>query len=516
MAARPEGVRIARAGDGVGLAFLPIGLCDEALFMPNGDLLTCNDRGLCRWPVRPISGSGLRFGPPEPLAMSVAEPGLVNRGLATTADGRKIGASMLHGRGSILLDTDHPWRRRLTIPHTGASDLAISPDGRWACSASRGGTDERRRVKVWDAVTGKVLMLLPLGTARVAFSPDSRWLGIGGAARYRFVRTGSWTLGSEIEHGEDLDEMALAFHPCSKVAAILDASQSIVRIVDVENGRILANLDAPEQSTIHYLTFSPDGRYLAVAQSDQRVNLWDLSSIRHRLEELGLANGVPDFFGGTILVSDAPPIDRIEVRGASAAGFRVLTARHTLASGWHNFQLLLEPRLTDPDDLRQRGNCWNRMGQWQLAALDFRASLLARPHSAQTADALAWCLASVPGRGDPEESLAWARKAVALEPDVAAFQNTLGVALYRAGLFAEAAAVLERNIPRNSREAGYDCVFLAMCKKRLGHDAPAQLALNHAREWRANITRMAPVDSTAFQAFIREAESLLDGSLPDR
>ena len=42
MAIRPEGVRIARTSDGVGLAFLPIGVCDEVLFMPGGDLLTYN------------------------------------------------------------------------------------------------------------------------------------------------------------------------------------------------------------------------------------------------------------------------------------------------------------------------------------------------------------------------------------------------------------------------------------------------------------------------------------------
>ena len=34
MAVRPEGVRIVRASDGVGLALLPIGYCDEVLFMP--------------------------------------------------------------------------------------------------------------------------------------------------------------------------------------------------------------------------------------------------------------------------------------------------------------------------------------------------------------------------------------------------------------------------------------------------------------------------------------------------
>ena len=182
----------------------------------------------------------------------------------------------------------------LLIPHQGAGDLAISPDGRWASSGSRGGAGDRRQVKVWDASTGRLLVQLPLGKARVAFSPDSRWLGVGGEARYRFFRTGSWTPGPRSSIGEDIAELPLAFHPSSKVAAVLDSSLSIVKIVDVENGDVLAKLDAPEQSQIHYLDFSPDGRYLAASQSDQRVDLWDLSSIRQRLEALGLADGLPD------------------------------------------------------------------------------------------------------------------------------------------------------------------------------------------------------------------------------
>jgi hypothetical protein len=54
-----------------------------------------------------------------------------------------------------------------------------------------------------------------------------------------------------------------------------------------------------------------------------------------------------------------------------------------------------------------------------------------------------------------------------------------------------------------------------MCKKRLGEDAQARVALAHAREWRARATRISPSVSTEFQAFVREAESLLDSHFPD-
>ena len=46
---------------------------------------------------------------------------VLKRGLATSADGRMVGVSIAHERGSMLLDPDHPWRRTLLIPHGGVS-----------------------------------------------------------------------------------------------------------------------------------------------------------------------------------------------------------------------------------------------------------------------------------------------------------------------------------------------------------------------------------------------------------
>jgi Tfp pilus assembly protein PilF len=158
---------------------------------------------------------------------------------------------------------------------------------------------------------------------------------------------------------------------------------------------------------------------------------------------------------------------------------------------------------------------WDRLGQWRWAAADFRASLSKRPGSAFTANELAWILAAMPGRGDPDDAVRWARKAVELEPTNSSFINTLGVALYRAGRDVEAAATLERNAVPHSTMSGYDWVFLAMCRQRLGQVEQARRALTHALKWQAEAVGLNRAQAAQFHAFCQEAEALLGSPLPD-
>jgi hypothetical protein len=104
---------------------------------------------------------------------------------------------------------------------------------------------------------------------------------------------------------------------------------------------------------------------------------------------------------------------------------------------------------------------------------------------------------------------------VALAPEATNIRNTLGVALYRAGRVAEAAAELEVNAARNTRLAGYDWVFLAMCRQRLAQPFAARTALARAIRWRASPIRLTPEKAAQFDAFLQEAHSVLDQSLPD-
>ena len=155
---------------------------------------------------------------------------------------------------------------------------------------------------------------------------------------------------------------------------------------------------------------------------------------------MGLAAGFPDSFGVRSQAVPLPSIERIEVRGADPVVLRLLAVRQTLNEAGYAIRTLFDEDLFDADDLAERGYLWNRLERWQPAANDFRRSLARIPHSAGVANELAWCVVAAPGRGDPEEAFRWARMAVVQVPAEINFRNTLGVALYLAGRFAEAAS----------------------------------------------------------------------------
>src|SRR5262249_27713066 len=76
--------------------------------------------------------------------------------------------------------------------------IALSPEGRWVAASHAQDPSAALPpvVTAWDLASGRSRTLPgSLQGDYVAFSPDGRWLVIGGVGDYRFHRVGSWQTG---------------------------------------------------------------------------------------------------------------------------------------------------------------------------------------------------------------------------------------------------------------------------------------------------------------------------------
>ena len=103
----------------------------------------------------------------------------------------------------------------------------------------------------------------------------------------------------------------------------------------------------------------------------------------------------------------------------------------------------------------------------------------------QVLNNLAWKLATGPKpERDPALAARLAAFSVALAPGEQVSLNTLGVALYRAGKFAEAITTLEKSLDAGKGQFdAFDLFFLAMAHHRLGHRPEARACYDRAVRW---------------------------------
>jgi WD40 repeat protein/serine/threonine protein kinase/tetratricopeptide (TPR) repeat protein len=189
---------------------------------------------------------------------------------------------------------------RLTVwdPHTGQDPLilpinsdplphlVVSPDGQRLACGNDGGT-----TKVWDTVTGQLLLTLrghPRRPMGVAFSPDNSLLATGshGNEEVKFwdLPTGRLqrTLPLPIK-GSGI--FALSFSPDGKHLAVAcrtpledrDKMKWLVYVLSVGSGAVVGTLDG-HTDAIWEVAFSPDGKRLVSASADATARVWHVQT----------------------------------------------------------------------------------------------------------------------------------------------------------------------------------------------------------------------------------------------
>jgi WD40 repeat protein len=162
------------------------------------------------------------------------------------------------------------------------------------------GVGDHKVVRLWDAVTGRMLRSLPVSSAHasktgesvissLAFSPDGKLLAAGSSQIHiwnvhtgRLQRTLPITAGKAIA-GKDFEKWiaSVAFSPDGKVLAAGSKSGTI-RIWDTNTWQWKGNIK--EQFSLETLAFAPDGVHLACGDG-AGINIWNIRT-RKQLRSL--------------------------------------------------------------------------------------------------------------------------------------------------------------------------------------------------------------------------------------
>jgi WD40 repeat protein/tetratricopeptide (TPR) repeat protein len=536
---------------GAELAFLPIGLAWHTTFEPSGDLLSNGELGVWRWPIRfdPERGE-YRIGPPRPLPLPAS-----NCWIDQDRTGRIV-ALANHG-GANLLAAEREFQLG---PLEDCRTVAVSPNGEWLATGSHvtGG------IQIWRVRDAEHVTDLAIGgLGGVHFSPDGKWL-MTTSSPCRLWAVDTW------KEAQRFDGDGLCFSPDGRLLVAQDASK-VLNLVETETGRRLAGLESPDLCAAQWVTFSPDGSRLAVTTNDgpvPAVHVWDLRAVRRHLAGMGLdwdAPPLPALEDSTMDAEDRPslsvdvdfgPLKRYSERYQSHLEQYAVPPEELVAR--HAARLKADP--DDLDSLHQRGHALARLNRFEEAVADFSTASARRPFDAhlriwrgvcllrmdQYAPALdqlepafrvdpesvratigpntdvnnlAWKLATAAEpRSDPVLAARLAAFAVALSPGDPTSLNTLGVALYRGGRFADAIEPLGNSLKAGEGQFdGFNLFFLAMAHHRLGHRAQSRSCFDCAVRWLAEQRSLSGQQAQELAKFRAEAESLLDqpeGELP--
>jgi serine/threonine protein kinase/WD40 repeat protein len=293
------GVELFDTVTGAAVAHLSAGDCGTVLFHPDDrSILTCDVRGLCRWPIDgAVSGGRLHVGAPKVILDATGKEASCRQmvwipGSAVLAVAHQIGQSvrLLDFSG---LDDQPTTQRDLASRYSRMINLAVSPDGRWLAS---GGWKEQG-IQVWNLAENKMEQFLRptdrVGDMHywVAFAPNGRLMTVVNCNEKIDLCTfegASW----ERKTFADLSA-AMRFGPpvFSRDGRLMafPVSPRQVRIADPVSGRTYAHLTVPDQLDPVPMTFSRDGSRLAVSTNRGTLQIWNLKMLHRELADWNLA-----------------------------------------------------------------------------------------------------------------------------------------------------------------------------------------------------------------------------------
>ncbi len=197
------------------------------------------------------------------------------------------------GRGELSVRAVADDRELARLPGAGAPIglLRFSPDGRLLAARGRIAPAGAAGVKVWDWRRRRVVLEQRAGMSRpypgspryglgLDFSPDGRALAVGGSwsvegiknVRLFDLATGAQTRAWAVPHLA----VEVAFRPDGRQLAVA-CGEGRVEVRDAGSGEVVRALPLSNRGPLHALAWSRDGRLLAGASKFRLVHVWDLA-----------------------------------------------------------------------------------------------------------------------------------------------------------------------------------------------------------------------------------------------
>jgi serine/threonine protein kinase/WD40 repeat protein/Flp pilus assembly protein TadD len=404
-----------------------------------------------------------------------------------------------------------------------ASGLAFSPDGALLAIGGHG------QVRLVRADNGKEIARLPIGESALCtpacFSPNGTQLLVHGqdtqslhvwdlgAVQSELANLG---LGWEIS---ELSSMGLPANPADAHPTDLQSSEVELRpTIEVHAisetlalRAIVAALAKPWHAAPYFsLAQLVEGEHAVLAFGLTSVSLalegnQPLARLRRAIAAAHLNAWAVALEDADIFLRNQP--ERIDVHFLRARALHELD-RHAEAIAEFN---RLEPRLTQSVRLHlHRAKSYDALGDLEHAAADRRQAVDLARKDPTTVNYLSWTfLTNHSTYRHPVEALELARLLIETAPDNSDYRNTLGVAEYRNGLYAQALRSFQKSLEKTKSEA-HDLFFMAMCYRRLGDRRNASNCMNRALKWCRDNSDLEPAERAELQRFKEEAEICLN------
>jgi WD40 repeat protein/Flp pilus assembly protein TadD len=423
------------------------------------------------------------------------------------------------------------------------------------------------RIAIRDLAGGREIheIALPGGLTHFAVAPDERVVALGGEdGILRLLTLPDLQLKAALEKVHEGEVRMVAFSPDGRLLASAGADRRVI----LWHTRTYERLCTLHQtSPLNHICFDQDSLRLAICGSEELITLWNLALVRPELATAGLDWDAPlpkaTLQLGALANAQPPPVKTIQAppsplaAGLAAATDSLSKLDELFRQG--RFQDLIrvaESTIQAAPQLKQLyvplAVAHYQLGQYTEAAEAAQRHLALCPDCVWALDHLAGCRAAldapeeaikllnqalqaspdVPGPihnlariyangpsriRDPDKALPLVQRAIALAPNSANYQNTLGIVYYRMGRYAQAVETLERSL-RESQEAfaASDLFFLAMCHARSGDPSKAKDCYDRAVHWmQARQGKLSPHSKKLLDAYRAEAEGLVKAEIPE-